>query len=127
MAFVEREWRALALLGTTSSPRVLSDHATLALWERVIRKSQDEGAAMMNPAKAAREAREAWRLTQAWHPGRRLMRRLAGRCRDVSRVSQRFSALCAESRAVVSAQCCRTCYAALGDSSESVRAANSGV
>ena len=122
MAFVEREWRALALLGTTSSPRVLSDHATLALWERVIRKSQDEGAAMMNPAKAAREAREAWRLTQAWHLGPAFDAGGLPADAEMFRAwSQRFSALCAESRAVVSAQLPDLLCRALGDSSESVK------
>ncbi|MBL8521940.1 MAG: PD-(D/E)XK nuclease family protein [Betaproteobacteria bacterium] len=65
-AFVEREWRACTAQSAAPPPRLLSEHALLALWERAIRDSLEPDAALLHPAKAAREAREAARLAHAW-------------------------------------------------------------
>jgi probable DNA repair protein len=116
MAFVEREWRALVSKGGNAPSRVLSEHATLALWERAIRDSMAEGAPMMNPAKAAREAREAWRLTQAWQLGPAFAAGGLPADAEMFRLwSERFAALCGDLRAVTTAQLPDALSRALGD------------
>ena len=59
-AFLERTWRDVALAETGAT--LLSPQQEVALWENVIETSRHAGL-LLNPAAAARTAREAW-LTQ---------------------------------------------------------------
>lgn len=65
-AFVEREWRLLTYRASTAPPRLITDYANQAIWEGVIRDAMRDDAPLMNLAKAAREAKLAWRLSMAW-------------------------------------------------------------
>ncbi len=63
-SWLQRGWETMAV-GDGAQPLLLTAFQELSLWEQVVRDSV-WGGALLQPAPAARAAREAWELAHAW-------------------------------------------------------------